>query len=40
MFAHCETLVPLAALMGLFRPSEEELLRARLGTRGLPGAAC
>lgn len=25
MFAHCETLVPLASLMDLFRPSEQEV---------------
>src|SRR5690348_13319770 len=24
MFAHCETITPLASLLGLFKPSEEE----------------
>jgi hypothetical protein len=31
MFAHCETLVPLASLMDLFRPSEQEVAEHTLG---------
>lgn len=31
MFAHCETLVPLATLLGLFKPDPADLLLSKSG---------